>query len=485
MLQGIFCANYWAKRGHWERCDGVWCGDCFVPGSEDKFPTRIPLDDGGQPIFLDAKDEGRFVVARAGDHLFTRFQCGKCHFRNIQGRDPIPGDRSDVLMNMCIRRATLDAFWSREAGTVRGSRSSMKAAFRCAGLVKGDKIFPRLGPFPLKDVDGMGPAVLQLLKTLDPGKHEATVQFDTAKNVRTVLGAVWEVSVESKDQTVIVQDMTKRFLTTSPTKSQWFSRFMQGMHKRMGDVTKQDEAISVELMVALMGEFEKDWIKISQDGVGTDEEISEVLFPALFAVTAFCGALRGEEVPLMDLGATKEFTEAGLLTTMEERRHGVIALHGRFKNEVGEKCHLMPIAQVTDSGLMPVKWMKRMIAWYDARGVEVGPVFRTTDGKRARQGRFELSILNRLVRLSTEKPELFPDKNVNVMSDYSTRRSFRRGATTRAEILGLPGTVTDLNNRWRSVENAKGRKVNHSNMRSYYSGIRLLLVPLLKFSQAM
>jgi hypothetical protein len=73
----------------------------------------------------------------------------------------------------------------------------------------------------------MGSAVVQLLMTLDPGKHEKYAQFDTAKNVRTVLGAVWEVSVESKDQTVIVQDMTKSFLTTtSPTKSQWFSRFM-------------------------------------------------------------------------------------------------------------------------------------------------------------------------------------------------------------------------------------------------------------------
>jgi hypothetical protein len=48
-------------------------------------------------------------------------------------------------------------------------------------LVKGDGIFPRLGPFPLKEIDGMGSAVLQLLKTLDPGKHEETVQFDTKK----------------------------------------------------------------------------------------------------------------------------------------------------------------------------------------------------------------------------------------------------------------------------------------------------------------
>ena len=141
--------------------------------------------------------------------------------------------------------------------------------------------------------------------------------------------------MESKDQTVVVQDMTKSFLTPSLTKSQWFSQFMQGMHKRIGDITKQDEAISVELMGALMGEFEMDWIKVTQDGLATDDEVSEVLFPVLFAVAAFCGALHGEDVPLMDLGATKEFIEAGLMTTMEERRHSVITLHGRFKNEVG------------------------------------------------------------------------------------------------------------------------------------------------------
>ena len=140
---------------HWERCEGVWCGGCLVPTAEDKFPMRIPLDDGGQPVFLDAKDEGRFVVARVGDDLSIRFQCGKCHFRNVQGRDSIPGDRYNALTSTYISRATLEEFWSREAGTVRGSRSSTKAAFRCSGLVKGDGIFPHPGPFPLKDVDGM------------------------------------------------------------------------------------------------------------------------------------------------------------------------------------------------------------------------------------------------------------------------------------------------------------------------------------------
>lgn len=74
---------------------------------------------------------------------------------------------------------------------------------------------------------------------------------------------------------------------------------------------KQDKAVSVELVVALMVEFEKDWIKVTRDGKATDREVSEMLFPRLSAVTVFCGALRREEVPLMDFGSTKEFTEVG------------------------------------------------------------------------------------------------------------------------------------------------------------------------------
>jgi hypothetical protein len=39
-------------------------------------------------------------------------------------------------------------------------------------MIDGDKIFPALEPLPLKDVDGMGAAAIQLLKTLDPGINQ-------------------------------------------------------------------------------------------------------------------------------------------------------------------------------------------------------------------------------------------------------------------------------------------------------------------------
>jgi hypothetical protein len=438
-------------------------------------------------VLADVKDEGRFTSARDGDYLATRFQCGKCHFRNIQGRDPRQEDRRDVLFEKCIRRATVDAFWSREDTTVSGLRGGIKAAIQKADMINGgEKIFPALGPLPLRDVDGMGAAALQLLKTLDPGITESTVQYSTAKGLTTALGALWEVSVRSKEETVMVKDKLKSYVTTNPVKSQWYERFLSGMHKRMGDNVKQDEAISIEQMLALMEMFENDWRKLGRDKHKAPGKVREVLFPALFSVLAYCGALRGEEIPLMDLEATREFTASGLEHPKERMRHSVIALHGRFKNEVGEKCHLMPLVPVTDSGLMPGKWIQRMLEWYAETGVTRGPVFRKNDGSRARQNQFSFSILARLVRLSQDKVELFPDiKRINIMTDYSTRRSFRRGATTRAEILGLSSTITDLNNRWRSVEKAQGRRINHSSMRSYYSGIRLMLESLLKFSQAM
>jgi hypothetical protein len=279
-----------------------------------------------------------------------------------------------------------------------------------------------LGPLPLKDVDGMGAAALQLLKTLDPGINAATVQYKTVVGVTTALGALWEVSVKSKEETVMIKDMMKSYVTTNPVKSQWYERFLAGMHKRMGDQMKQDEAISIEQMVELMNMFEKDWNKLLRNLQRSPNQVREVLFPALFLVLAFCGALRGEEVPLMDLDATKEFTASGLAHPEEGQKHAVIALHGCFKNELGEKCHLMPLVPVTSSGLMPAKWIRRMTEWYEELGITRGPVFRNASGMRARQSQFGYSIWSRLVKVSEERPELFPDKRVEIMGDFSTRR---------------------------------------------------------------
>jgi hypothetical protein len=84
----------------------------------------------------------------------------------------------------------------------------------------------------------------------------------------------------------------------------------------------------------------------------------------MFLVLAYCGALHGEEVPLIDLEAPREFTASSLAHSEEKKKQAVIALHGRFKNKVRERCHLMSLVPKAESSLMPVKWMQRMLDWY-------------------------------------------------------------------------------------------------------------------------
>jgi len=76
----------------------------------------------------------------------------------------------------------------------------------------------------------------------------------------------------------------------------------------MGDKVKLDEAISIETMLELMCIFEQDFDKMQ---AGSLEQQAEVLFPALFVVLGYYAALRGEEVPMMDLKGMKALFETG------------------------------------------------------------------------------------------------------------------------------------------------------------------------------
>jgi hypothetical protein len=111
------------------------------------------------------------------------------------------------------------------------------------------------------------------------------------KGLTAAMGAMWEVSAQSKEETVIVKDMMKSYVTANPVKSQWHEQFLDGRHEQMGDCVVQDEAILIEQMVALMDVFEENYKQGMRDSNWTPNQVREVLFPALFSILAFCGAL--------------------------------------------------------------------------------------------------------------------------------------------------------------------------------------------------
>lgn len=94
-----------------------------------------------------------------------------------------------------------------------------------------------------------------------------------------------------------------------------------------------------------------------------------------------------------------------------------------------------------------------------------------------------MEILDRFSLIQTQKPHIIPP-DLQVYEEYGISRSFRRGATTEARNKRVSEEDINLMNRWRSFENAKGRRPR-MNMQDHYSDIVQMIPSLLRFSQAL
>ena len=101
----------------------AWHGRCYKLRKGDNFPI-VKLDE--VEGIGDPEDENKFKYGRNGDHLSCPFQCDLCHFRNIQLRDPRIESKQDKNMLIAIRRANLDSFWGRSAGTIKNNKTNLR-----------------------------------------------------------------------------------------------------------------------------------------------------------------------------------------------------------------------------------------------------------------------------------------------------------------------------------------------------------------------
>jgi hypothetical protein len=113
----------------------------------------------------------------------------------------------------------------------------------------------------------------------------------------------------------------------------------------MGGIYKPDLAITSEIMVAYLDIVKQ---KIS----GSTEEVERHKWISLGAYSALCvcGSLRGNEGFLLDLYGLRLYLNEGK-DPADPQAHVVAPLLGRFKNEIGEKYHLILLAPLTKSGI--------------------------------------------------------------------------------------------------------------------------------------
>ena len=455
-------------------CRQAWCGPCYVALDKNEFPIALPTDEDGV-VTKDPKELKRYLAGRNGDNLITPFQCDWCHFENLTGRRPSSQDGKDQYLLKSIRRAQLDAFWATEPPTVSKNLSELRRGANIAtalGFKHG--MFRPMGPYPIEDTFGMGPAIVMLQLSLNAGLNDKHVQYNTVRKFRSSYANVYNASISALSGTTMVGGTKRLGVTNCPTHSDWFTRFAKGCHKRMGDNTRPDRAISINIMLEIYRQLEHEWSDPSKNKY-------DLAVEGAYYIIAFCCALRGEEIGKSDLGGIrKHFEESGA----SDPPHVVVALLGRFKGETGLGYHLMPLVVRTRSGLEPRKWIGRLLEFYREKGIFHGPFFRDPAGGVLAPSAMAETFYRRLGFVQYFRPDLL-SRDVDIEEVYGISRSFRRGSTSRATDRGVPPEVTDANNRWRKIERAKSMKATSLSMQEQYTDVTLTLNQLLRYSAEM
>lgn len=425
------------------------------------------------------KESGdRYVTARDGDHLMLAFQCSVCHFQNLQGRNPRPDSPKDDLLLSHIDRCSMDGFWSREASTVRDHRRQAARVERTADKLGLGSMTPPMGPFPLEDSVGMRAALAVLDRSQDTsGKYGKYVQPNTYRKAQTVITNVTRAGVTGLGETVAAHDAAKVYISEVGTHTLWFQRFMEGLKRRTGEVVRQDKAITIEVLQAVMENLEKRW-----EDATTLEERHATAQRGVWYSNGFCAGLRGEEMMLIEYNGTRNSLEY-LIPGACKDPHFFLAVTGPTKTDRKKGAAFkVPCCKTTEgSGLTPGLWIQRYVQTLEEMGRCDGYLFGREDGTRASLQEYHDVFYEPLEQVQLTHPTLIkPD--VDVREEFGIRRSLRRGVTAHALNMEVPEELINTINRWRSKKDGKGKA---RRMIDLYAELEALIPTALKYSLAL
>jgi len=398
------------------------------------------------------------------------FECDLCHFRNLNGFDPAPTNPKDQYTLLVIRRALLDAFWSRERSTVTGNLSRLildyKSGMSVLSLAKSP--LPVLGSDEVEDRVGMGSTTLMLHASRRAGEYTPNLQHDSTRRTLTWHNNAHAAGEKSSSSVVLTNQEKSFHIIDAPHSSRWRERLVLGMKRRTGIFRKQDEPLSMELLLAILALAEEDWKKSK-----TEKEKTLIEETMCFITLGFLLSLRGEEIPLINLQGLIEYWSSGTDGSVPQlEKHIMVTLRGRFKGEDNQRWHLLPLPDRTVSRVPARRWVRRMLYRQIKARRHKGPFFAKKGGKRASIGDYDPTFRGYLTRLRVLRGALFL-QGVDI-DDYSGRRSMRRGSVQHALNKSVPQTVIDEANRWRRKEASRGTEAGLP-LRQVYTSVRYSL----------
>ena len=444
------------------------------------------MDEDGVPMYEKAEDEFRYTQGIDGAHLTVTFQCDICIFRSLFNRDPIEStDDKDSLS--VIRRMNLDAIWSREPSTIQNNLRNLSKMIRfCEGHGMEPQL-PKLGPWGLKDTLGYCLAFSMLEHSKSSGKHSKShTQFATIRQQRAAYSNLFQASCNMNQSfNSITQSNQGRFhLAQCPSNSVWFTRWSRGCETRMGYIIKQDKALSIDILKALINNWIND---IEESESGSWQRLKSCMI-LTYTTISFVASLRGAEGLKLDLNRLKFYfseTQQNRVggTTSRIPPHIIMPLRGRFKGEQGERCHLLPLAIESKSGIKIKASLELLIqAREDMPQLNSAWAFVNQNNQKLPFG-----IMNDWFHQGLEniKDNDFQDnlglRSIDIREEYSINRSCRRGSATHAQNQNISEAIIRMQNRWSMVENAKGRRPTF-NMVETYSDIEHLIPAVIQYS---
>jgi hypothetical protein len=324
--------------------------------------------------------------------------------------------------------------------------------------------FPSRGPYPKYDAWGMQLACSTLLRSIDPGRTTAFIQYETVRKQRSFYSNFVHTCQNGMGATFIKDDGTGASVSNSKSNQPWFKRFMRGVHRRMGDVWLPDRAMSQYEFAACFKLLDDRWLVYHQDPFGQKKTATT----ACILISGYYAALRGEEINWVDLGGMLKYWDEA--TNHVQHKQIPLILAGRFKRETGTKFKAGRPIQL---------WFDRLIKSLGKEKTYVGPMFRNKNGTRMSIAEMDEFLHDVLCSVQKKFTNVIGDK-VKIHEEFSVYRSLQRGATSEAQNVAIPKDVIESNNRWRKFSRAKGMTPGMPVMERY-SDAKVAVPSLIRF----
>jgi hypothetical protein len=390
--------------------------------------------------------------------------------RNLRADKP-----KDIELKEMIRRALLDAFWSRETNTVKTNLKEARRMERTMEKYGLPSATPMMGPWPLEDSLGMKCALAVLDRSLDKGVYEDNVQWDTFRKQMSAVTNISQAAVGGLEDSVGAYERKRMWISNAKSHQFWFSRFMAGIHRRVGQVRKADKEILIDVLHEADRILEGQW-----SGARTIAQKKRISEMGSWFLGGFCTGLRGEEMLLIELAGT-----ANSLRHLNDEvdAHFKFSILGRTKgNQLSGAKFGVPCVPVTSgTNLRPGRWIKRLVDTLHATGKRSGRLF-SRRLATPKMHEFEDDFFTVLEKVQATTDLIGDD--IDVREDYGISRSERRGVTAHARNMDIPIDLLNANNRWRKEANsATGNP--RLDMMDVYTTLEALLPTVLRFSRAL